>query len=82
MKVDEKIVENRINLSKIDHSSETCHEIERYLGVELDRLRQSNDSTKLTEAETAAIRGRIKENRNILKQLRPDKVISTRKMQQ
>jgi hypothetical protein len=50
---------------KIDEFSDTWIFVERWAKEELTKAREQNDSTKRTEVDTAALRGRI----SLLKQL-------------
>lgn len=73
-------ITNSINRGEIEYRSSTYQEIKRYLEEEVEFLRRKNDSTNLTEAETAALRGQIKENESLRKKLAPQQKVSTAKM--
>lgn len=78
-KTNPSLTSNKINQTLIDHGSTTCNEVIRYLEAEIDLLRKKNDGP-MEELETAALRGRIKENSVLLAKLRPNTKISTDKM--
>lgn len=80
MSINPKLTEGKINPSLLDRSSTTYHEIIRYLEFEVEKLRKKNDDPNLTDLQTAALRGQIAENRDLLKKLQPKVDVSTDKM--
>jgi len=68
----ERIQEKRFNHNKVDYSSETLHEVARFLSERLSALREQND--KLTDHDkTCGLRGQIKEVKMLLSACKPKK---------
>lgn len=55
-----------MKISDIDKASQLWSDLSEYLTSRLQALRQQNDS-RLTETETAALRGRIAEIKDMLR---------------
>ena len=65
-----KVIANKIDHSKLDLSSETYHEVKRYVEVRINQLRLDNDA-KADAENTAYTRGKIAEMKSFLDKCEP-----------
>lgn len=71
--INPKLMEGKIDHSKVDLSSETYHEIKRYTENRIDQLRRSNDVQADAE-KTAYLRGKIAEMKLFIDKCEPKSI--------